>query len=47
MGRNGPAYLDAVQLKFLLEPTTRTGALQNGEVMMIDQTPDAEVAAGS
>jgi peptide/nickel transport system substrate-binding protein len=45
LGRSGPALLDAVQLKFLLEPATRTGALQKGEVMLIDQTPDQDVAA--
>ena len=44
LGRNGPALLDAVQFKFLLEPATRTGALQKGEVLMIDQTPDQDVA---
>jgi len=44
LGRNGPAYLDAVQFKFLLEDATRTGALQKGEVLMIDQTPDHDVA---
>jgi len=44
-GRNGPAHLDAVQFKFLIEQATRTGALQKGEVMMIDQTPDQDVAA--
>jgi peptide/nickel transport system substrate-binding protein len=43
-GRTGPALLDAVQFKFLLEPATRTGALQKGEVLMIDQTPDQDVA---
>jgi peptide/nickel transport system substrate-binding protein len=45
LGRTGPALLDAVQFKFLLEPATRTGALQKGEVLMIDQTPDQDVAA--
>ncbi len=45
LGRTGPALLDAVQFKFLLEPATRTGALQKGEVMMIDQTPNQDVAA--
>lgn len=44
MGRNGPAYLDAIQFKFLLEQATRLGAFQKGEVAMIDQTPDQEVA---
>ena len=45
LGRNGAAYLDAIQFKFLIEPATRIGALQKGEVMMIDQTPDQEVAS--
>ncbi len=45
LGRGGAALLDAVQFKFLLEPATRTGALQKGEVLMIDQTPDQDVAA--
>jgi len=45
LGRTGPAYLDGIQFKFLIEPATRIGALQKGEVMMIDQTPDQEVAS--
>ena len=45
VGRNGPAYLDAIQFKFLIENATRTGALQKGEVLMIDQTPDQDVAS--
>jgi peptide/nickel transport system substrate-binding protein len=45
LGRTGPAFLDGVQFKFLIEAATRTGALQKGEVMMIDQTPDQDVAA--
>jgi peptide/nickel transport system substrate-binding protein len=44
-GRQGQSYLDAVQFKFLIEQATRTGALEKGEVMMIDQTPDQDVAA--
>jgi peptide/nickel transport system substrate-binding protein len=45
LGRNGAAYLDGIQFKFLIEPATRIGALQKGEVLMIDQTPDQEVAS--
>jgi peptide/nickel transport system substrate-binding protein len=45
LGRTGPALLDGVQFKFLIEPATRTGALQKGEVLLIDQTPDTDVAA--
>lgn len=45
LGRTGPALLDGVKFKFLVEPAVMTGAFQKGEVLMIDQTPDQDVAS--
>ncbi|MEU6729843.1 ABC transporter substrate-binding protein [Nonomuraea wenchangensis] len=42
-GREGPAYLDALEIRFLAEDATRYNALLAGEVDVIDNTPPASV----
>ncbi|CAA9556774.1 MAG: Oligopeptide ABC transporter, periplasmic oligopeptide-binding protein OppA [uncultured Thermomicrobiales bacterium] len=39
----GPAYLDEVVVRFILEPTTMLGTLQNGETDIVDAVPPQEV----
>ncbi|MGW0803997.1 ABC transporter substrate-binding protein [Nonomuraea sp. NPDC002799] len=39
----GPAYLDALEIRFLAEDATRYNALLAGEVDVIDNTPPADV----
>lgn len=41
----GPAYLDEVVVRFILEPTTLMGTLQNGESDIIDAVLPQEVEA--
>ena len=42
-GRTGPAYLDGVEVSFLTEAATRTGALQSGQVDAIYGVPAQNV----
>ncbi|WP_172191860.1 ABC transporter substrate-binding protein [Actinomyces faecalis] len=42
-GRNGAAYLDGIEVSFLTEAATRTGALQSGQVDMIYGVPAQNV----
>ncbi|GAB2958124.1 ABC transporter substrate-binding protein [Nonomuraea fastidiosa] len=42
-GREGPAYLDRLEIRFLAEDATRYNALLSGEVDVIDNTPPANV----
>ena len=39
----GPAYLDEVVVRFILEPTTMLGTLENGESDIVDAVPPQEV----
>jgi peptide/nickel transport system substrate-binding protein len=43
-GRNGPAYTKTVIYRFLGEASTRSGALQSGQVDAIDSVPSQDVA---
>lgn len=43
-GRSGAAYLDTVTYRFLAEASTRTGALQSGQVDVIDSVPSQDVS---
>ncbi len=38
----GPAYLDEVVVRFILEPTTMLGTLENGESDIVDAVPPQE-----
>lgn len=40
----GPAYLDEIHYFFIEEPTTRMVSLESGDVDLIDDPPDIEVA---
>ncbi|MEV0388533.1 ABC transporter substrate-binding protein [Nonomuraea sp. NPDC050643] len=42
-GRDEPAYLDGLEIRFLAEDATRYNALLSGEVDVIDNTPPASV----
>ncbi|MDR1449805.1 MAG: ABC transporter substrate-binding protein, partial [Propionibacteriaceae bacterium] len=43
-GRNGPAYTSTVVYRFLAEASTRSGALQAGQVDAIDSVPPQDVS---
>jgi peptide/nickel transport system substrate-binding protein len=44
MDNQGPAYLDEIHYFFVEEPTTRMVSLESGDVDLIDDPPDIEVA---
>ncbi|GAA3613748.1 ABC transporter substrate-binding protein [Kineosporia mesophila] len=44
LSHDGPAYLDEVTYKFIAEDSTRTGALQSGQVQAISGVPALSVA---
>lgn len=44
-GRQGAAHLDGIEVSFLPEAATRTGALQSGQVDIIDGVPAQNVAS--
>jgi peptide/nickel transport system substrate-binding protein len=43
-GRNGPAYVKNLTFRFLTEASTRSGALQSGQVDAIDAVPSQDTA---
>ncbi|GAB6899276.1 ABC transporter substrate-binding protein [Kineosporia succinea] len=45
LSHDGPAYLDQVTYKFIAEDSTRTGALQSGQVDAISGVPALSVAS--
>ncbi|MDR1152931.1 MAG: ABC transporter substrate-binding protein [Bifidobacteriaceae bacterium] len=42
--RNGPAYIENLTFRFLTEASTRSGALQSGQVDAIDSVPSQDAA---
>jgi peptide/nickel transport system substrate-binding protein len=46
-GRNGPAHVTNLTFRFLAEASTRSGALQSGQVDAIDSVPSQDVSVFS
>ncbi len=44
LGQSGPANVEKLIYKFIEEPSTRTAALETGEIDFMDQTPEIDFA---
>jgi peptide/nickel transport system substrate-binding protein len=42
-GHQGPAYLDEIIFKFVIEDATRTGTLESGETQLIETVPPIDI----
>ena len=45
LGQTGPANIEKIVYKFIEEPSTRTAALETGEIDFMDQTPEIDFPA--